>query len=214
MIKFRLLICLYFLIFLLINCSQVREKELYESVVFCGEEWMLSTLSIDKFRNGDIVPEAKTDEAWALAIKEKKPAWCYYNNDPELGKIHGKIYNWYAITDIRGLAPKGWRIADDTDWSNLTNCFNGQKDVVERMKLFFSDSTDFTFEDFMTYGGTRGGHGAFNQLNEYGRYFTTTEILLDTRHVWRRTISIYDNHILSFGVNKEDGLYVKCVKEK
>lgn len=208
---------LFFLATTTICCTNYSEKKIaenFDSVEFCEVEWMLKPLNLNHFRNGDIIAEAKTTDEWIKAYKQKKPAWCYYNNDPELGKIHGKIYNWYAITDKRGLAPEGWKIADDSDWVNLTNCFNGQKNVVERIKQHFSDSTNYTFEDFMTYGGTRGGHGSFTQLNEYGRYFTTTELTEDDKHIWRRTISIYDSHILAFGVNKEDGLYVKCVKEK
>jgi hypothetical protein len=48
-------------------------------------------LDVDKFRNGDIIPEARTDEEWKLAGKNRKPVWCYYDNNPENVKSYGKL---------------------------------------------------------------------------------------------------------------------------
>jgi uncharacterized protein (TIGR02145 family) len=52
----------------------------------------------------------KTNEEWMKAGENKQPAWCYYDNDPKNGKKYGKLYNWYAVSDPRGLAPEGWHI--------------------------------------------------------------------------------------------------------
>lgn len=204
----------YLIVLLAISCKRPIPLKDYPSVVFCGDEWMVNNLDVAVFRNGDPIPEARTDEEWQQAVASKQAAWCYYNNDSAFGKKHGKLYNWYALVDPRGLAPEGWSIADDQEWTNLTNCFGGQKEVVPRIAAFLRDSSEFKLVDFLSFGGTRGGHGAFTQLNEYGRYYTKTELLEDDNHVWRRAISIYDDHLLSFGVNKEDGLSVKCVKIK
>jgi hypothetical protein len=59
--------------------------------------WSTKNLDVSNFRNGDIIPEAKTDEEWAKFGQEHQPAWCYYDNDPENGKMYGKLYNWYAV---------------------------------------------------------------------------------------------------------------------
>ena len=67
-----------------------------EIVKFCQIKkypfkWSPKNLDVDKFRNGDIIPEARTDEEWKLAGKNGKPAWCYYDNNPENGKLYGKL---------------------------------------------------------------------------------------------------------------------------
>lgn len=77
-------------------------------------------LDVDKYRNGELIPEARSDEEWIKYGSEKVGCWCYYDNDPENGKKYGKLYNWYAVNDERGLAPVGWRIPSDKEWSNLT----------------------------------------------------------------------------------------------
>jgi uncharacterized protein (TIGR02145 family) len=72
--------------------------------------WMTENLNVDRFINGDVIPEAKSNEEWTKAGLEKRPTWCYYNNDSANGKKFGRLYNWYAVNDKRGLAPKGWHI--------------------------------------------------------------------------------------------------------
>ena len=85
-----------------------------------GEQiWMTKNLNLEKFRNGDPIPQVKTQAQWKKAREEKKPAWCYYNNDPVNGVKFGKLYNWFAVTDPRGLAPKGWHIPNEEEWKQL-----------------------------------------------------------------------------------------------
>ena len=81
--------------------------------------WMTHNLSVSHFRNGDPIPEAKTDEEWLEAGKNKQPAWCWASNDPEERKVYGKLYNHYAVADPRGLSPEGWRIPNGDDLKSL-----------------------------------------------------------------------------------------------
>ncbi|MBK7413737.1 MAG: fibrobacter succinogenes major paralogous domain-containing protein [Ignavibacteria bacterium] len=74
-----------------------------------GEQvWMKENLNVDRFRNGDLIPEATSVAQWENACVSGQPAWCYYRNDANNGSVYGRIYNWYAVSDPRGLAPKGF----------------------------------------------------------------------------------------------------------
>jgi uncharacterized protein (TIGR02145 family) len=87
----------------------------YKTTVIGGQVWMAENLNVSKFRNGDPIPEAKTAEEWASAVRYDIAARCYYDNDPKNGEIYGKLYNSYAINDPRGLAPLGWHIPTDSE---------------------------------------------------------------------------------------------------
>jgi uncharacterized protein (TIGR02145 family) len=90
-----------------------------QSTIIGNQTWMTSNLNADKFRNGDAIPEVKTNEDWVKACENKQPAWCYYNNDSQLGETYGKLYNYYAIIDNRGLAPEGWHVPSVSEWNAL-----------------------------------------------------------------------------------------------
>lgn len=89
------------------------------SVKIGSQEWSLMNLNVEKFRNGDSIPQAQTDEEWEQMAIECKPAWCYYPEKYSADVRHGKLYNWFAVIDERGLAPEGWRLPSYEDWRML-----------------------------------------------------------------------------------------------
>ena len=109
-------------------------KNLYIAVAFClgivsitysqtvtigTQVWMTKNLDASTFRNGDSILQAKSEEEWKKAGENKQPAWCYHNNDPSSSAIYGKLYNWYAVNDPRGLAPAGWHVPSSEEWETL-----------------------------------------------------------------------------------------------
>ena len=107
-------------------------KPQYESVRIGNQEWMTRNLDVDRFRNGDLIPHIESNEEWEYAGENGQPACCYYDNDPENGKKYGKLYNWYAVADNRGLTPAGWHVPSDDEWTSLVE-FLG-KDSGLKMK--------------------------------------------------------------------------------
>jgi uncharacterized protein (TIGR02145 family) len=97
-----------------------RNGKVYKTVKIGSQTWMAENLDVSTFLNGDIIPEAQSKEQWKLASQNKQPAWCYYQNITANGKIYGKLYNWYAVNDPRGIAPQGWHVPTDNDWKKLT----------------------------------------------------------------------------------------------
>jgi uncharacterized protein (TIGR02145 family) len=83
--------------------------------------WSTENYNSGTFRNGDAIPQAKTKEEWVSAWKNKSPVWCYYNFDSKNEKKFGKLYNWYCISDSRGIAPEGWHVPSDDEWVELTD---------------------------------------------------------------------------------------------
>lgn len=102
------------------SANNINAQGKIKSAKIGTQVWMVENLNVDKFRNGDLIPEAKTDDEWAKAGEEGKPAWCYYENNPENGRKYGKLYNGYAVKDERGLAPKGWHIPTIAEFMALT----------------------------------------------------------------------------------------------
>jgi uncharacterized protein (TIGR02145 family) len=90
----------------------------YPSVIIGQQEWMKKNLDVCKYRNGDIIPQVQDPTLWANLTTG---AWCYYQNNTANGTIYGKLYNYYAVVDPRGLAPQGWHVPSDAEWTQLEN---------------------------------------------------------------------------------------------
>ena len=93
-----------------------------ETVMIGDQEWTTKNLNVSKYRNGDIIPEVKDQNEWDELTTG---AWCYYNNDPKNGEIYGKLYNWYAVNDSRGLAPTGYHIPTVAEYNILQTELGG-----------------------------------------------------------------------------------------
>ena len=98
-----------------------NESSNLDEVTIGTQVWMTKNLDVDTFRNGDPIPQAIFSAEWEAAWENKQPAWCYKNNDPANGAKYGKLYNWYAVNDSRGLAPAGYHIPSDAEWKQLTD---------------------------------------------------------------------------------------------
>jgi len=82
--------------------------------------WMTENLGLDvnRYRNGEFVREEQ-DPAEFINLTEG--AWCYYDGSYANGQIYGKLYNWYAVNDPRGLAPVGYHIPSNAEMTILKN---------------------------------------------------------------------------------------------
>jgi uncharacterized protein (TIGR02145 family) len=143
------------------------------------QSWAVANLNISTFRNGDTIPNVKTNKEWVTAGESGKPAWCYYNNDPANGPKFGKLYNWYAVNDPRGLAPAGWSLPGDSDWTKLMYYLGGPEASGRKMKTTsgWIDGNIGTNESGFTgiAGGYRVENGTFLNLGSIGTWWSSTE---------------------------------------
>ena len=171
----------------------------YKSVTIGTQVWMKENLNVSRFRNGDPIPEAKTAEEWQAAGDAKQPAWCYYDNDPKNGAKYGKLYNWYAVNDSRGLAPEGWHVPTDEEWTVLIGYLGGEKDITKKIK---STSGWNSYE----WGETKTCPKCYSWNSEY-RMKTACHTCRDTRVIHEPTKSYSGNGNNSSGFTALPGGY-------
>lgn len=82
---------------------------------------MADNLQVTRFRDGTAIDQAKSEAEWKSAFDNRKPVWSWIGFDESAGKTYGRLYNWFAATDPRGLAPEGWAVPDSTDWMDLAH---------------------------------------------------------------------------------------------
>ena len=116
---------------------QVYQYKNFEVVQIGNQLWMLENLNTDVFKNGDTILHAQTKIQWEMANEKGIPAWCYYNEDSNYGKTYGKLYNWYAVNDPRGLAPDGCRVAKFADFEELNDYLGNSSGLKMKMKYFW-----------------------------------------------------------------------------
>lgn len=94
------------------------DGNVYKSVKIGDQIWTVENLKTTRYNDGTSIPNVISDEDWLRAGDDQMGARCYYNNDPELGKVYGGLYNWYAVNTGK-LAPEGWHVPTNAEWVKL-----------------------------------------------------------------------------------------------
>jgi uncharacterized protein (TIGR02145 family) len=200
------------------NCNgQIDENCNTPSVTICNQVWTATNLDVTTYRNGDAIPQVTDPAAWATLTTG---AWCYYNNDPSTGAVYGKLYNWYAVNDPRGLAPTGWHIPSYAEWTTLIDCLGGVAvaggKVKEAGTAHWADpNTDASNISGFTGlpGGFRRFDGTFYSLGQWAYWWTTTEYLLPG-YYWYIDANSFSGDLSPYSADLPgDGFSVRCVKD-
>lgn len=142
----------------------------------CAFGWTDANYDGTTLRDGTPIPQVTSESAWAALTT---PAWCYYNNDPANNSTHGKLYNWYAVSNPL-FAPTGYRVPTKTDWDNLITCLGGTSVAGGKMKsekLWNPPNTGATNEGLLDVipGGARLNNGIFNNIGDFAYLWSATD---------------------------------------
>jgi uncharacterized protein (TIGR02145 family) len=188
------------------------------SIIFttiCEQVWMTKNLDVSTYRNGDPIPQVTDPSLWAGLTTG---AWSYYENNTANGTTYGKLYNWYAINDPRGLAPEGWHVPSDAEWTALMNCLGGESVAGGKMKEtgtahWLSPNTGADNSSGFTAlpGGVRDNAGAFLDLAFRGYWWSATEYTTSIAGAW--FLGYNTASLGRVNANKTDGISVRLVRD-
>ncbi len=180
-----------------------------------AQEWLSKNLNVDHFANGDPIPEARTPEEWSRADANKQPAWCYFDTDPENGRTYGKLYNWYAVTDPRGLAPQGWHIPSNKEWTAMTDYLGGEATSGLSLKSISEWNENGNGNNSSGMAGLPGGYrnpdGTFGPLGKYGNWWSSSEY--NAYSAWYYLLSYLNGSVGRSSYSKGCGISVRCIRD-
>ena len=196
------------------------------NVTICTQIWTTINLDVTTYSDGTPIPQVTDPTAWGNLTTG---AWCYYNNDAANGTTYGKLYNWYAAAGIydaaslanpalrKKLAPTGYHVPTDAEWTTLTTCLGGETVAGGKMKEtgtahWNSPNTDATNSSGFTGlpGGYRYSNGTFNGIGYNGSWWGSSEL---ATYAWYRYLN-YSNGFANSGNDyKPTGLSVRCLRD-
>jgi uncharacterized protein (TIGR02145 family) len=198
--------------------GEVRDidSNVYRTVTIGKQVWLRENLKVTRFRNGDPISEVTDGFKWS---KRKEAAFCNYDNDPIFAVTFGRLYNWHAVNDSRGICPEGYHVPHDGEWFELTVSLDGEGVAGGKLKEegtnhWSEPNTGATNESGFTAlpGGYRGNKGAFQILDDYCFFWTSTSY--DDAMAWSRFLQNDDDAVFRIENYKTFGFSVRCVKDR
>jgi uncharacterized protein (TIGR02145 family) len=207
--------------FNVLNNPHDIDGHVYNTVTIGTQVWLQRNLDVSHYRNGDTIPEVTDPNVFDTITTG---AWSYYNNSPANEAIYGKLYNWYAVNDLRGLAPQGWHVPGISEWTSLVNYVHGYNSggaLMDTSALWIIMNTGATNSSGFT--GLPGGAGFegtsqfYANLGYAGYWWSATE--QDTAYAGYCSLSQccgtpnYSNVIVVDYNRKVNGQSVRCVRD-
>lgn len=196
------------------------------SAIIGNQMWSTKNLDITSYRNGDPIPHVTDSAQWTNLTTG---AWCWYDNDSaSYAAVYGRLYNWYAVTDPRGIAPNGWHVPTQGDWNQLvknidatadTNCIStcfqsstagGPLKALTNWwapNIGASNSTGFSGLP----GGMRHSSGVFQYVDRTGYWWSST--IYTSTYSWARSLFFNLGSVYNFFDSKKAGYSVRLVRD-
>jgi len=205
------------------------DGNIYQTIRIGNQVWMAENLKVTHYRDGTEITNVTDNAAWSNL---STGAYCYYDNNSSNGDTYGALYNWYAATDSRSIAPKGWHVPTDDEWKELEMAMGmsqseaddwGYRGTNEGSKLAdnadlwnsgaLENDSEFGSSGFTALpGGSRHySNGNYTSMGNYGYFWSATEG--SSNLAWYRSLYYADSDVYRLNYDKRGGFSVRCVRD-
>jgi uncharacterized protein (TIGR02145 family) len=183
----------------------------YALVGIGSQCWFKENLRSDTYRNGDPIPGGLSDAEWTTTTAG---AQAVYNEDPTNLAAYGRLYNWYAVNDARGLCPTGWHVPSDGEWTELETVLGGASVAGAALKASSSDVPPWDGSNTSGFSALPGGsrnccNGGFSSLGNFGYWWSSSP---SEFYAWNRFLFSGSSHANRGSDNVRDGFSVRCLR--
>ena len=183
------------------------------ATVQIGEQcWFAENLRTEHYTNGEVIPANLSLSEW---ISTTSGATVVYGESASNLETYGRLYNWYAVDEARGLCPSGWHVPTDGEWTVMTDFLGGESVAGGQMKTTYGWNNGGNGTNSSGFSGLPGGYryhynGGFNAAG-YGGYWWSSSP--DGSSAWSRSLSISSESVNRGSYNLRDGISVRCVRD-
>lgn len=202
------------------------DGNVYQTVRIGDQWWMAENLKVTHYRNGDTIQKVTGTSEWGNL---STGAYCEHDNDSSAVDTYGRLYNWFAVDDARGIAPEGWHVPTDDDWKQLEMYLGmsqaeadgylwhgtNEGDKLKETGTAHWLAPNFGATDEVGFtalpGAERGRDGAFSALGITAYFWASDET--NATEAWSRHLLYTRSDIYRYDYVKVNGFSVRCVKD-
>jgi len=198
------------------------DGNVYQTVQIGDQLWMKENLKVTHYNNGDEIPTGYSNDDWANL---STGAYAVYNDNESNANTYGNLYNWYAVDDSRAIAPEGWHVPTDGEYTALSDYLGGTSVAGGKLKectegscpeseYWYSPNTGATNESGFTGlpGGAHYYYGNCRHMGYNGSFWSSTEH--GSNDAWHRGLDHDYSEISRRDYGKDSGFSVRCVRDE
>jgi uncharacterized protein (TIGR02145 family) len=204
------------------------DGNVYKTVTIGTQVWMAENLKTTKYRNGDAISYVTDDWAWMMLTAQTGAVgatgtggYCNYANNTSNGTTYGRLYNGWVVADSRKIAPAGWHVPTDAEWTTLTTYLGGESTASKKLKEtgtshWSSPNSSSTNETGFTAlpSGSRGSTGSYYYIGDAGDWWSSTEYVINgVKNAYYRYVVSFNDVVTRAGDVYGYGFSIRCIKD-
>jgi uncharacterized protein (TIGR02145 family) len=206
------------------SCGGVVSYQGYDyATVLIGEQcWFAENLRSENYDNGDAIPAGLSASEWSST---SSGATAVYGESASNLETYGRLYNWYAVDDARGLCPSGWHVPTDGEWMTMEMALGMSESEANsagwrgtnqgtQMKTTYGWNNGGNGTNSIGFSGLPGGFrldlGYFLGAGYYGYWWSSSPVDPDA---WSRNLYVNNESVNRLNFNRRGGLSVRCVRD-
>ncbi|MDA8772136.1 hypothetical protein N9M80_03575, partial [Flavobacteriales bacterium] len=197
------------------------------TTVQIGEQcWFAENLRTEYYANGDAIPANLTDSEWssttsgAVSVYGEDAGCVDYSPDGDACdpawslNEYGRLYNWYAVDDTRGLCPSMWHAPTDEEWVVMSDFLGGSSVAGYQMKTNYGWHNGGSGSNSIGYAGLASGFrriiGSFDNAGISGNWWSSS---LSVSSAWYRDLDSVDSNLDRGTHSQNFGFSIRCLKD-
>jgi uncharacterized protein (TIGR02145 family) len=180
---------------------------------FIGDNLLITAKDFNKEKPCYVYNNPSDDTGKSFILSNKEYNTVYSDNDYDQIKKYGKLYNWHALNDPRGLAPEGWHIPTDEEWAELNDMLVDGKDALERLNnlgWFIGEDKKRNNAHSNVFGGYRNPEGHYIGTGFTCSWWSSSRSLKTKTSSW--ILPYKSKKISSHEYAKGFGFAIRCIR--
>ena len=199
------------------DCIKDIDGNTYKTVKIGTQTWMAENLKVRKYNDGSAITNVTDNSQWE---KLTTGAWCNYNNSDSLGKIYGKLYNWYAVSPTtngnKNVCPTGWHVPNTLEIDLVRDYLGGESfagNTMREIGILHWNSPNLEATNSSLFSaipsGLRNPEGVFNSIGINFLFWSST----DGNNSWCYYLTNKDDDLTDWYTYKTNGFSIRCIKD-
>lgn len=197
-----------------LSCTWMMHQGVFYQLVLIGDQcWFAENLRSIHYADGSPIPGGLDFATWTTTTTGAQSIHLEGGEDEATNlATYGRLYNWYAVDDSRGLCPTGWHVPTDEEWTLLADYLGENAgDQLKSTEGWKNDGNGTNTTGFSALPGGLRGMNLYYATGGMGYWWSSSADSPEAAWSWR--LSSGNDSMTPLDTDLRNGFSIRCLRD-